>query len=270
MGAAPLFMLGTYEVGIVNVIDLLIAVFLVYQVYKLLRGGIAFNIFIGIVILYSVWWIVKWLEMPLLSNILGAFMSVGVLIVVIIFQPEIRRFLLYVGNTTVKGQNNFLKRLFPRSTAVITESDEIIDAITNSMMRLSKSRTGMLIVLSGDQKIGLYDNSGVVLDAKISEALLESIFMKDSPLHDGAVIIAKDRIYSASAVMPVSENTTLATAYGLRHRAAIGISEDSKVVSLVVSEETGDISYAIDGQLRKIGSRPELKEVITRNYHLTE
>ncbi len=265
-----IFQIGDFSFGILDILDVLIASYLVYLIYKLLRGGIAFNIFIGIAMLYVIWWLVRWLEMPLLTTILGTFMSVGVLIIVIIFQPEIRRFLLYVGNTTMKSQNSFIQRFFPRERKLLEEAEPVIDSIVNALMRMSKTKTGALIVLSADGTVGLFDNSGVRVDAAVSEPLLESIFQKDSPLHDGAVIIAQDRIHTASAVMPVSENNELSKKYGLRHRAAVGVSESNKVIALIVSEETGDISYAHEGKLKKIGSRPELKEIIVRYHHLAE
>ena len=265
-----LFQIGEFAFGILDILDVLIASYLVYLIYKLLKGGIAFNIFIGITILYGVWWVVRMLKMPLLTAILGAFMSVGVLIIVIIFQPEIRRFLLYVGNEAMRNQNKFLKQIFPKKSKLLEEAEPVIDAICNAMIRMSKSKTGALIVLSSDGTVGLFANSGVAVDASVSEALLESIFHKESPLHDGAVIIAQDRIHTASAIMPVSENTEMGNTFGLRHRAAMGVSEANKVVALVVSEETGDIAYAYDGELKKIGSRPELKEVIVRYHHLAE
>lgn len=256
---------------VIEILDYVIVLGLIYLLYRLLKGGIGFSLVIGLAIFWAIYLVVDYLEMRLLGTLLGGFISVGLITLVVIFQPEIRKFLLYIGNTTLKNQNRFIKKFFPKiSEMVQAKSTEGNEEILEAILSLSQNKTGALIVLSPDGQIGLFPDSGTEINSNIKRELLISIFHKEGPLHDGAVIIAKDRIYSASAVMPVSQNRELDKRFGLRHRAAVGISELGNVVALVVSEETGEMSYAHEGGLKKIGSRPELKEIITRYYHLAE
>ncbi len=245
--------IGFLPVRVWDVLDVLVVSLLLYTIYRLLKGSIAFNIVIGIVLLYVLWGIVGVLEMPLLSEILGQFISVGFIALIIIFQPEIRRFLLYLGNTTLQGRSGFLSRFFKSSFTRVR--DQSISAIHNAVEYLAGTKTGALIVIPKHLNIEGYNNSGQILDAEISEDLIKSIFNKTSPLHDGAMVIHGNKIYAASCVLPVSSNPDLPKNVGLRHRAGLGASENTDTAVFVVSEETGEISFAHKGTLyRNIGS----------------
>lgn len=261
-----LFDIGFLPVRIWDILDILIVGYLIYQIYKLLKGNIAFNIFVGVLTLYVVWWLVNQLEMDLLAAVLGQFVSVGVIVIIIIFQPEVRRFLLFLGNTTLRQRSNFVGRIIDRNLENTEEKARQIRAMRSALIRMSKKKTGALIVLAGKLSLDGLVSSGVALDAEISEPLLESIFNKESPLHDGAVLIANGKMRSASCVLPVSENPNLPKSAGLRHRAAVGISERANVAAFVVSEETGYISYAVDGELRRRVSEDSLQELLNQYF----
>ncbi|MEQ8706839.1 MAG: diadenylate cyclase CdaA [Phaeodactylibacter sp.] len=261
-----LFDIGFLPVRIWDVLDIIIVGYLMYQIYKLLRGNIAFNIFVGVLTLYVVWWLVNQLEMDLLSAVLDQFVSVGVIIIIIIFQPEVRRFLLFLGNTTLRQRSNFLGRILDRNLENTEEKVRQLRALRSAIVRMSKRQTGALIVLAGNLDLDGLVSSGVAMDADITEPLLESIFNKHSPLHDGAVIISNGRIQSASCVLPVSENPNLPSSAGLRHRAAVGITERANVAAFIVSEETGYISIAAEGELRRKLDEQELKSLLSEYY----
>ena len=234
-----------------------------FQIYKLLKGNIAFNIFIGVLTLYVVWWLVKQLRMDLLAAVLDQFVSVGVIIIIIIFQPEIRRFLLFLGRNTLRQRSNFLERIIDKNLENSEEKGRQIRAIRSALLRMSKKKTGALIVLARNLSLEGLVSSGVALDAEISEPLLESIFNKQSPLHDGAVIISEGMIKSASCILPVSEKSNLPKSAGLRHRAAVGITERANVAAFIVSEESGYISIAVEGTLRRKIAEGEIKELLS-------
>ncbi len=246
-----LFQIGFLPVRIWDILDIVIVGFLMYQIYRLLRGSIAFNIFIGVLTLYAVWWLVNQLDMDLLAGVLNQFVSVGIIIIVIIFQQEIRRFLLFLGDSTLRQRSNFLHRLLDRDFEPSEDADRQIRAIRSSMLRMSRKKIGALIVLTRDVALEGIVSSGTRLDADISEGLIESIFHKSSPLHDGAVLIGHNKILAAGCILPVSENPDLPKSAGLRHRAAVGISERYEVAAFIVSEETGILSYAFKGKLHR-------------------
>ncbi|NRA51471.1 MAG: TIGR00159 family protein [Phaeodactylibacter sp.] len=261
-----LFDIGFLPVRIWDILDIIIVGYLMYQIYKLLRGNIAFNIFVGVLTLYVVWWLVNQLEMDLLSAVLDQFVSVGVIIIIIIFQPEVRRFLLFLGDTTLRQRSNFLGRILDRNLENTEEKVRQLRALRSALIRMSKRKTGALVVMAGNLDLDGLTSSGVKMDADITEPLLESIFNKHSPLHDGAVIISNGRIQSASGVLPVSENPNLPSSAGLRHRAAVGITERANVAAFVVSEETGHISIAAEGELRRKIDEQELKSLLSEYY----
>ncbi|MCB0551684.1 MAG: diadenylate cyclase CdaA [Phaeodactylibacter sp.] len=261
-----LFDIGFLPVRIWDILDILIVGYLIYQIYKLLKGNIAFNIFVGVLTLYVIWWLVNQLDMDLLSAVLDQFVSVGVIIIIIIFQPEVRRFLLFLGNTTLRQRSNFVGRIIDRNLENTEEKARQIRAMRSALLRMGKKKTGALIVLAGNLSLDGLVSSGVSMEAEISEPLLESIFNKESPLHDGAVLIANGKLKSASCILPVSENPNLPKSAGLRHRAAVGISERANVAAFVVSEETGYISYAVDGELRRKISEDALQELLNQYF----
>jgi uncharacterized protein (TIGR00159 family) len=253
------------DIRILDVIDILIVLILVWQIYKLLRGTIAFNIFIGLMLLYGIWYAVSYLDMRLLTFLLGPFVGFGVLILIIIFQPEIRQFLLFLGNNTLKNRFTFLERLWGDQVLTVME---IVDDIYLAMQSFREERVGALIVLSNNRETPIWNNSGQVIDAKVSSQLLRTIFQKESPIHDGAAIMINDRIYSVSVILPVTENNSMDADLGLRHRAAVGVSEKTNATAFVVSEENGSWSVAVGGKLTKLVSptalKVQLKEALKR------
>jgi diadenylate cyclase len=245
-----------------DAVDIIVVGFLMYQMYRLLRGSVAFNIFIGVLLLYVVWWLVGTLKMDLLSMILGQFVSVGVIIVAIVFQPELRRFLLLLGNQTLKGRLNFLNPTAEKRA----DNADTIAILHQTLVHLSHSKTGALIVLANAMNLDKFVETGEILESKISRPLLVSIFNKESPLHDGAVIIGNQQIMAASCVLPLSENANLPSEAGLRHRAAVGITEVENVVAFIVSEESGRISMANQGKLKMDLDEQLLQAFLEEHY----
>ena len=241
-------------------IDIALVATLLYQVYKLLKGSVAIKIFLGFLSLYLVYLLVRAVRMELLSSILGQFMGVGVIAAIIIFAPEIRKFLLIVGRTSIFSDENVFKDFLffwrKKENAAFNISP-IIDASNV----LAGSNTGALIVISSTVELKFYAESGDILDAELSKRLLISILNKHSPLHDGAVIIFKGRIKAARCILPVTEREVPAQ-FGLRHRAGIGMSEATDALILMISEETGQVSMAKNGKVLHNLSFQEVREII--------
>jgi len=251
------------QLRILNILDVLIVIFLIYELYRLLRGSLAFYILLGLVVVYLTFLLVRYLQMPLLTDIFQSLLNVGVIALIIIFQPEIRRFLLMIGKNTPFAREGFLKKFPWRIFKPIKEADEeehIIQFILTAVENMANSYTGALIVITNTYKLRFDTTTGVSIDGHISARLLESIFKKGSPLHDGAVIIANNRIVAAKVVLPVSENPDLPPRIGLRHRSAVGATEHSDALAIVVSEERGTISYAKAGKLYQNVTLEELRE----------
>jgi len=232
-----------------DVVDILLVSLIMYQLYKLVKGTVAIRIFLGILAIYLFWKIVAALQMELLSEILGQFIGVGVLALIIVFQQEIRRFLLLIGNNNLfsKGRGkSFLNLIIPKEN-VDNKLDvtQLVLAINN----LSKTKTGALIILDLNSELKYYIKSGKQLNAIVSAALIESIFFKNSPLHDGGAIISNNNIIAARCILPVSENADFPGHFGLRHRAAAGITEASRSIAIIISEETGKISISKAGKI---------------------
>ena len=241
------FRLGFLSVGWLDAIDILLVSLLLYHVYKLMKGSVAVKIFGGFLSLYLIYLVVKAAQMELLSSILGQFMGVGVIAAIILFQQEIRKFLLLIGKSTTLNRDTFYKSLFIWRKA--DNSQFNITPVIDACKAMSGTETGALIVFSRDSELKFYVDSGDKVDGLISSRLLLSIFNKYSPLHDGAVIIYNGRISAARSILPVSENDNLPAQYGLRHRAAIGMSEVTDTMIVVVSEETGQMSLARNGYI---------------------
>lgn len=241
-------------------IDIALVAALLYQVYKLLKGSVAIKIFLGFLSLYLIYLLVRAVRMELLSAILGQFMGVGVIAAIIIFAPEIRKFLLIVGRSSIFSDDNVWKDIlfFWRKKE---NSAFNISPIIDAAKTLAGSNTGALIVISSTVELKFYAESGDILDAELSKRLLISIFNKYSPLHDGAVIIHKGRIKAARCILPVTEREVPAQ-FGLRHRAGIGMSEATDALILVVSEETGQISMMKNGKVLHNLSFQEIREII--------
>ena len=241
-------------------IDIALVAALLYQVYKLLKGSVAIKIFLGFLSIYLIYLLVRALRMELLSEILGQFMGVGVIAAIIIFAPEIRKFLLIIGRTSFLSENSSWKDFlfFWRKKE---NSAFNISPIIDATKTLAGSNSGALIVISSNTGLKFYAESGDILDAELSKRLLISIFNKYSPLHDGAVIIYKGRIKAARCILPVTEREVPAQ-FGLRHRAAIGMSEATDALILIVSEETGQVSMAKNGKIMHNMSFQEVRETI--------
>ncbi|MEQ8686672.1 MAG: diadenylate cyclase CdaA [Imperialibacter sp.] len=243
------FKIGFLEIGWVDVIDIGFVSVLLYHVYKLMRGSVAIRVFLGFLFLYLVYLVVRAAEMELLSIILGQFMGVGVLAVIILFQQEIRKFLLIIGRTTAFDKESFFKSfgVFWRSSSASNKFD--VTPLVEGMKSLGGSNTGALMVVSKNSELKFYAESGDRMDAILSKRLLLSIFNKYSPLHDGAVIVYEGKIVAARCILPVTERDNLPAQFGLRHRAAIGMSEQTDTLILVVSEETGQLSVVRNGRV---------------------
>jgi diadenylate cyclase len=255
-----LFKIGFLDISIVNMVDIALVAALLYQVYKLLKGSVAIKIFLGFLSLYLIYLLVRALRMELLSAILGQFMGVGVIAALIIFAPEIRKFLLIVGRTSIFSDDNIFKDIlfFWRKKE---NSAFNISPIIDASKILAGSNTGALMVISRNTELKFYAESGDIMDAELSKRLLISIFNKYSPLHDGAVIIYKGRIKAARCILPVTEREVPAQ-FGLLHRAGIGMSEATDSLILVISEETGQLSMMKNGKVLHNLSFQEIREII--------
>lgn len=250
--------------GIVDVIDIILFAVLLYMVYNLVKGTAAVKIFIGILAVYIVWKIVHALHMQLLGEILGQFISVGVIALIVVFQPEIRQVLLMLGNTRVIRNNT--KRFRFLRFRVENPVNLNIDKIVKSCKKMADQHTGALIVIARENELMPYVETGQVLDAEISEPMLEAIFFRNGPLHDGAVIIIGDTIRAARCILPVSTRPELPSALGLRHRAGVGITEKSDAVAIIVSEERREISYSLDGILTRDVTPSQLNEFLEKTF----
>jgi len=239
---------GFITIRILDVLDILLVAYIMYQVYLLIRGTVAMNIFIGVLFVYFLWIIVKTFEMHLLDSILGQVIGVGVIALIIVFQPEIRRFLIYIGTQYYARNRLSLEKVMPFNFA--PQPKIKIKSILKACLNMSRSQTGALIVLARKSELHVYAETGDIINGETSSRLIESIFSKNSPLHDGALIINNEKILAARCVLPVSDNVNLSPEYGLRHRAALGMSEQTDSMVIVVSEQSGNISMAEDGKLR--------------------
>lgn len=255
--------IGFLEIGIGDILDILLAAVVIYQIYKLLRGSLAFNIFIGLILLYLMSFITKALEMNILATILDAFLGAGFVLLVIVFQPEIRRFLFYLGRNSGIGKDHFWRRLINRNEGMSeSETQYFVAEISKAINNLANTRTGCLIVFTDEGEKQFFASTGVAINGEISSKLIESIFDKNTPLHDGALVIADRKISAAGCVLPVSESPDLPKRVGMRHRAAVGVTENIDAHVLIVSEETGKISYAKQGRLRMNIAQKTLIEVL--------
>ena len=260
------FQIGFLDISWKDVLDILLVTVLLSQVYKLMRGSVAIKVFGGFLSIYLIYLVVNAMQMELLSTILGQFMGVGVLAVIILFQQEIRKFLLLVGRTNIFEDGKFMKNVrFWSQNGRNKRSN--ISPIVEAVKSLAGSNTGALIVLSADSPLKFYAESGDEMDSLLSKRLLLAIFNKYSPLHDGAVIIHKDRIVAARCILPVTERD-LPAQYGLRHRAGMGMSENTETFIIVVSEETGQISTMQSGEVTHNITSQELRKQI--NKYLNE
>lgn len=250
------------DIRIIDIIDIVLVAFFLYYVYRLSKGTVAINIFIGIVILYGIWELTEILGMLMLSKILGGFLGVGMVALVIVFQQEIRRFLLMLGSTNFSVRKKFFKQFkWSKESKSLTD----IDAILHACEQMSKKQTGALIVFKRSNRLDFVITTGDKMDIEINQPIIESIFYKNSPLHDGAMIIEENRITATRVILPVNNDREIPLRFGLRHRAAVSISEKTDAVCLTVSEENGQISYINDGSFVLFENLEELKELLEKD-----
>jgi uncharacterized protein (TIGR00159 family) len=235
---------------------------LLYQLYKLVKGTVAIRIFLGILAIYLFWKVVTALRMELLSEILGQFIGVGVLALIIVFQQEIRRFLLIVGSQSPFAGAKILNKIFNWSKDENREGNLKVNALIKAIHNMSRTKTGALIILAHDTELKFHASTGIEINADVSSAIIESIFFKNSPLHDGGVIIYNNKIKAARCILPVSDNPEIPSHFGLRHRAAIGITENSTALAIIVSEESGKISISKRGVISENIKIEELREIL--------
>ncbi|MCC7050436.1 MAG: TIGR00159 family protein [Bacteroidia bacterium] len=249
-----------------DAVDILLVALLLYELYKLIKGSVAISIFLGILSVYFIWLIVKALEMDLLGTILGQFIGVGVIALIVVFQQEIRRFLLIIGTNGIFGKAKF--KLFDWQTSALQKQLNLdIPCLIKACKNMSQTKTGAIMVITTDSDLKFYVNTGDLINAKISQRLIESIFFKNNPLHDGAVIITNNQIMAARCVLPVTENPDFPANLGMRHRAAVGITEISDAVVVIVSEQTGDLSFAKEGQLKTKLTPEKLQKLLENIYN---
>lgn len=252
------------SIGLKDVIDIVLVALLLYYIYRLMKESSSANIFVGIIIFVVVWIFVSQIfEMRLLGGILDKLVNVGSLALIILFQEEIRHFFSTIG--TRQG-TQFLSRLLKRKSETAGGHREDIMPVVMACMNMSKQKVGALIVI--ERYVGLSEiiNSGDQINANITQRLIENIFFKNSPLHDGAMIISHKRIKAAGCILPISHDTDIPKSLGLRHRAALGISQKSDCLAIIVSEETGGISIAEKGNFRLRLSAEELESVLSKDW----
>lgn len=230
-----------------DILDILLVAFLMYQIYLLIRGTVAMNIFIGILVVVVFWGLVSLLKMELLGSILSKLFSVGVIALIILFQQELRRFLILLGTRYFPNKSFSMDSLLHLN---VDQGHKLkFRSIYKACINMAEKKIGALIVIKRKSALDIYAQTGTIINADTSSRLLENIFFKNSPLHDGAVIIDKNLIYAASSVLPVSENANLSPDIGLRHRAAVGLTENTDSLVIIVSEETGNISISEHGRI---------------------
>lgn len=250
--------MGFIPFTLIDLVDILLVATIMYWIYRMSKGTTAPYIVSGIIIIYLFWVVVKALNMELLSTILGQVISVGVIALIIVFQPELRRFLQVIGMR--QKHLNFLSRFFNHEE----EQTKIpLQPIVTACREMAENKVGALIVLGQESDLQLIAEGGIALDAKVTTSLLQNIFFKNAPLHDGAVIIQRDRIVAAKCILPVTQSE-VPKSFGTRHRAAIGLSEMSDAIILVVSEETGHIAIAHNGALQQRVEPQRLQQTLQR------
>ena len=235
--------MGFVPFTFIDLIDILFVAYIMYWIYRTTKGTNAPYIISGIIVVYLLWVIVKTLNMELLSTILGHIISVGAIALIVVFQPEIRRFLQKIGMS--QKRFNFISRIFNHGSKI---AETNLQPLVVACREMSDTKTGALVVIGQQSDLSLITEGGICLDAKISSQLIHNIIFKNSPLHDGAVVIEGDRIVAARCILPVTQSD-VPKSFGTRHRAAIGMSEISDAIILVVSEETGAISIANNGRI---------------------
>jgi diadenylate cyclase len=250
-----------FHITTLDIIDIVLVAFIMFQIYRLIRGTAAFSISIGIFFIYLFWLVVRALNMELITALLGQIMGVGVIALIIVFQQEVRRFLLVIGNRYMIRNRISIGRFF---FAVKDEksSSRNTDEIVRACESMSLKKIGALIVIGRKSSLDMFTEGGEILKAQISAGLLETIFFKNTPLHDGAVLIEGDKIIAARCPLPITDQVALPPNFGMRHRAAFGMSEHSDALIVVVSEETGLITVVENGEIKENVNPNELRNIL--------
>ena len=252
------------DFSFIDVIDILLVALLLFYLYKLVRGTVAINIFIGIVIIYLIWKLTDLLNMDVLSNLLGKFISVGFFALIVVFQQEIRKFLLLLGSTNFTNKRNVV-RYFKFLNQTNKDLSLNLKILMNSCEEMSKSKMGAIIVLRKNNSLDFTLNENNYSKIQLTPQVLESIFFKNSPLHDGAIVIENNFITATRVVLPVSDLSNIPSRYGLRHRAALGITEKTDALVLVISEQTGKVTYFKNGGFFNFESFKDLEKTISHD-----
>lgn len=247
---------------ITDIIDILLVALLLYELYRWLKGTAAVKILIGLISIFAIWKLVSLFQLNMLSDIIGEFISMGMILLIVVFQPEIRKFLIYLGNTRLF---QFVQELVGKKQRSGNYVQEIIN-ITRACKRMAASKTGALIVMKKNTPLDEFVNTGEKIDALVSRELIENIFFKNSPLHDGAVIVANHRIVAARCILPVSKSEDISTDLGLRHRSAIGSTTLTDAIAIIVSEQTGQISLCKEGTIHRNLTPDALKKFLLQEF----
>ena len=255
----PLFI----TIRFLDILDIFLVAFIMYQLYRLIKGTVAFNIVIGLFSLYLIWLIVRALNMELMGSIMGQFIGVGVLALIIVFHPEIRKFLVFIRTNYNVNKVLSIDKLFGAGKVKIINHKKI-NELVDAALSMSKSKTGALIVIARNSELIEQINTGERINARISSPLLRTLFFKNSPLHDGAVIISENRLVAAGCIIPLTQKE-LDQSLGLRHRAAVGIPEHSDAICIVVSEERGSISFTKGCEIKRRTSKEVMETSLVEN-----
>ena len=260
------FFINFISFGITDAIDILLVAIMLYLTYNLVKGTSAVNIFVGLAFIYLAFIIIKAFDLKLLSSIIGKFVNVGVIAIMIVFQQEIRKFLLYIGSNEFLRNKNW-KNIFKINFFTSTDKEIYlnIDAVVDACFNMSESKTGALIIISRKSDLKFFINTGDILDAGLTSRMLENIFFKNSPLHDGAVIINENRIVAARCVLPVTEKENFPANYGMRHRAAVGVTENTDALAISVSEQSGAVSFVMNSEITANVNKQKLTFLLEKN-----
>lgn len=259
------------QFGVIDVIDVFLVALLLYVAYTLAKGTNAVKIFFGFGMIYVFYFIINAFELKLLSSILSKFINVGVIAIMIVFQQEIRKFLLYIGSNEFlknKGWHNLFNFRFSSNNSNKFNLD--VESIVDACFNMSKSKTGALIIIARKTDLKLYINTGDQLDSSLNSRMIENIFFKNSPMHDGALIVVDNRIVATRCVLPITENENFPAHFGMRHRAAVGITESTDAIAISVSEQTGNVSLTVSGEINPELSKEKLRYLLEKNLALND
>ncbi len=247
----------------IDYLDVVVVALLLYYLYKLVKGTVAINIFLGIIIIYGAYKLTSFLDMQLLNGLLRGFIEVGIIALIVVFQPEIRKFLLMVGSTNFGNRFKFLQRVNFLKTDAANSTD--VEAVISACSKMSMSKTGALIVFERNNNLDFLTSSGDEMNIQVTQPIIESIFFKNSPLHDGAIIVSDNIVKATRVILPVNNEKNIPQRFGLRHRAAIGVTEKTDALALAVSEETGHISYFKNGEFVAFTDTNQLTALIKKD-----